>query len=198
MTRIMSRVSTVFILLIITSLLYSIFTNPNFGWSIVFSYLFAEPVLKGVANTLLLTFIAMASGLLLGIPIAAFRLSNNKLLRYFAMGYVWLFRGTPLLIQLLFWYFVSALYPQLFLGIPFTELKLSFDTNSIVTPFMAACLGLGFNEGAYMSEIIRSGIISLPKGQFEAAQSIGMTRAMAMRRIILPQAMRVVFPQASK
>lgn len=195
-TRLWLRVCSVLVGVLVVLLMYSVFTNPRFEWGTVVSYLFAPPVLAGVGKTLMLTAIAMVSGIVLGVPLAVFRLSSNPILSNFALAYIWFFRGTPLLVQLLFWYFISALYPQLYIGIPGIGPHIAIDMNMLITPFTAACLGLGLNEGAYMSEIIRSGIISLPRGQMLAAQSIGMTRAQAMRRIILPQAMRVIIPPA--
>ena len=107
---------------------------------------------------------------------------------------MWFFRGTPVLVQLLFWYSIAALYPTIALGIPFGPAFVHVDANTVITPFVAAILALGLNEGAYMSEIVRAGIISVDEGQTEAAQSLGMTRLQTMRRIVLPQAMRVIIP----
>jgi polar amino acid transport system permease protein len=108
--------------------------------------------------------------------------------------YIWFFRGTPVLVQLLFWYNIAALYPKIALGIPFGPAFVHADANTLITPFTAAILGLGLNEGAYMAEIVRAGIISVDAGQSDAAQSLGMTRLQTMRRIVLPQAMRVIIP----
>ncbi|HXP29387.1 MAG TPA: amino acid ABC transporter permease, partial [Solirubrobacteraceae bacterium] len=108
--------------------------------------------------------------------------------------YVWFFRGTPVLVQLLFWYNIAALYPKISVGIPFGPAFVHADANTLITPFAAAILGLGLNEGAYMAEIVRAGIISVDPGQADAAQSLGMTRLQTMRRIVLPQAMRVIIP----
>jgi polar amino acid transport system permease protein len=109
--------------------------------------------------------------------------------------YIWFFRGTPVLVQLLFWYNVSAIYPRISLGIPFAGVEFVHGgANSVITPFVAGVLGLGLNEGAYMAEIVRAGIISIGEGQTDAAQSLGMSRLQIMRRIVLPQAMRVIIP----
>src|SRR4029079_1552251 len=107
---------------------------------------------------------------------------------------IWLFRGTPVLVQLLFWQFISALYPTLSFGIPFGPEVVHCDATHLITPFTAAILGLGLNEGAYMAEIVRAGIISVDEGQTDAAQALGMSRLQTMRRIVLPQAMRVIIP----
>jgi polar amino acid transport system permease protein len=152
-------------------------------------------VLDGLVVTLELTVIAMAIGIAGGVVLAVMRLSPNPLISGASWLYVWFFRGTPVLVQLLFWSFISALYPKISLGIPFGGPELvSGDANRIITPFVAAILGLGLNEAAYMAEIVRAGILSVEEGQTDAAQALGMTRLQTMRRIVLPQAMRVIIP----
>jgi len=182
------------VLLIAVLLLYSMATNNRFEWDVVGQYLFAKPILLGVMNTMILTVLSMIIGILLGIVIAVGRLSDNLIVSKAAWFYAWFFRGTPLLVQLLFWFFLSALVPRIGLGVPFGPELFSLDTNDLITPFMAAMLGLGLNEAAYMSEIVRSGISSVTPGQTEAAKSIGMTRLQTMRRVVLPQAMRIIIP----
>jgi polar amino acid transport system permease protein len=122
------------------------------------------------------------------------RLSVNPLLRGVAAFYVWLFRGTPVLVQLLFWNFMSALYPVLSIGIPFGPQLGHVSANALITPFVASALGLGLNEAAYMSEIVRGGVVSVDEGQLDAARALGMSRFHMMRRIVLPQAMRLIIP----
>jgi polar amino acid transport system permease protein len=122
------------------------------------------------------------------------RLSPNPLLSNVAYGYIWFFRGTPVLVQLIFWFNLAVLVPNISLGIPFGPTFVSWDTNSVITPFVAALLGLGLNEAAYMAEISRAGIQSVDEGQVEASSALGMSRAQTMRRIVLPQAMRVIIP----
>jgi polar amino acid transport system permease protein len=182
------------VLLIAVAVVHSVATNPRFEWSVVGHYLFDERILEGVRVTVELTAIAMAIGILLGILLAVMRLSPNPLVSGGSWLYIWFFRGTPVLVQLLFWYNVAAVYPHIDLGIPFGPSFIHADANSLITPFTAAILGLGLNEGAYMAEIVRAGIISVPEGQSDAAQSLGMTRLQTMRRIVLPQAMRVIIP----
>jgi polar amino acid transport system permease protein len=172
----------------------SIVTNPHFEWSVVGEYLFDERILEGLRVTLELTVIAMAIGIVLGMLLAVMRISPNPLVSGGSWLYIWFFRGTPILVQLLFWYNFSSLYPKLALGIPFGPAFVHPNVNALITPFAAAILGLGLNEGAYMAEIVRAGIISVPDGQTDAAQSLGMTRLQTMRRIVLPQAMRVIIP----
>jgi len=175
-------------------LVHDMATNRGFGWGVVGSYFFASPVVSGVEKTLELTFMAMAIGVILGVVFAVMRLSPNPILSGAAWLYIWFFRGTPVYIQLLFWYVISVLQPTISLGVPFGPEFVTWSTNTIVTPIVAALLGLGLNEGAYYAEIVRAGIISVDHGQFEAAQSLGMRRAQLMRRIVLPQAMRVIVP----
>lgn len=182
------------VLVLVALLLYAMATNERFQWDVVGKYLFADPILMGVLNTLILTVLAMIIGIVLGIVVAVGRLSDNFIVSKAAWFYAWFFRGTPLLVQLLFWFFLSALVPRIALGVPLGPELFSFDTNSLITPFMAAMLGLGLNEAAYMSEIVRSGISSVTPGQTEAAKSIGMTRLQTMRRVVLPQAMRIIIP----
>jgi len=167
----------------------------RFQWGVVGKYLFAAPVLRGIVITLELTAIAMVAGIVLGIVLAVMRLSPSRLLSGSAWIYIWFFRGTPVLVQIIFWYEgISYLYPHLSFGIPFGASFATVNANVLVTSFVAGALGLSFNEGAYMAEIVRAGIISVDEGQTEAAQSIGMSRFQILRRIVLPQAMRVIIP----
>ncbi len=156
--------------------------------------MFDGRILHGLRVTIELTVIAMAIGIVLGVLLAVMRLSPNWLVSSASSFYIWFFRGTPVLVQLLFWYNIAALYPKIALGIPFGPAFVHADANTLITPFTAAILGLGLNEGAYMAEIVRAGIISVDPGQADAAQSLGMTRLQTMRRIVLPQAMRVIIP----
>ncbi len=157
--------------------------------------MFSSRVLHGLVATLELTAIAMVAGVALGVVLAVMRLSPNRLLGGASWLYVWIFRGTPVLVQLLFWNFIAALYPTLSLGIPFGgPVLMHADANTLITPFAAATLGLALNEAAYMAEIVRAGIISVDAGQSDAAHALGMTRLQTMRHIVLPQAMRVIVP----
>lgn len=173
---------------------YGMVTNQRFQWGTVGEYLFAAPVLAGLGNTLMLTAVSMAIGIVLGIAVAVCRLSPNPILSSAAWAYSWFFRGTPLMVQLLFWFFMAALIPKLVLGVPFGPSFFEISTNTLISPFTAAILGLSLNEGAYMGEIVRSGIRAIPVGQTEAAKAMGMTRLQTMHRVILPQAMRVIIP----
>jgi polar amino acid transport system permease protein len=182
------------VLIIAVAIVHSVATNPRFEWHVVGSFLTDERILEGLRVTLELTVIAMAIGIALGVALAVMRLSPNPLVSGASWLYIWFFRGTPVLVQLLFWYNIAALYPKIALGIPFGPAIVNADANTLITPFTAAILGLGLNEGAYMAEIVRAGIISVDEGQSDAARSLGMTRLQTMRRIVLPQAMRVIIP----
>lgn len=170
-------------------------TTPNFEWNVVASYLGADSIIRGLGMTLMLSVVAMAIGIVLGVLLALGRLSPNPVLRSLSGGYVWFFRGTPTLVQLIFFYNLSALFPELSVGLPFSGPQFAtVETNMVITPLVAAILGLGLNEGAYMSEIVRGGLLSVDSGQRDAAQALGMTNTRIMRRIVLPQAMRFIVP----
>lgn len=168
-------------------------TNPNFQWDVVGKYFFHQSVLKGLWTTISLTVITMVLGVAIGILFAMLMLSHDRFLKSFAAAYIWLFRGTPLLVQLIFWFNISALYPQINVGMPGGPYLFSFSGNSI-TPFMAAVLGLALHEGAYMAEIVRGGVQAVGRGQSQAAIALGMTRLQAFGRITLPQALRIIVP----
>jgi polar amino acid transport system permease protein len=187
-------VATGILLFLIVALANSIATNKRFGWGIVGHWFFSRRILDGVVVTLELTATSMAIGIALGIVLAVMRLSPNPLVSGASWVYIWIFRGTPVLVQILLWYNIAALYPRFSLGLPFGPTFAHFNASSLITPFVAGMLALGLNEGAYMAEIVRAGIISVPEGQTHAAQSLGMTRLLTMRRIVLPQAMRVIVP----
>jgi polar amino acid transport system permease protein len=174
--------------------LRSVITNTNLEWDVVGHYLFDDRIIRGLQNTLILTVISMLIGVVGGILLAVMRLSPNPLVSGAAGLYVWLFRGTPLITQLLFWNYLAAAYPSVGLGIPFGPEFVSWNTNSLINLFMASLLGLGLNEAAYMAEIVRGGIASVDSGQLEAASALGMKRTTTLRRIIMPQAMRVIIP----
>jgi len=163
-------------------------------WHEVGSFLFDSRIIHGARLTVELTVACMALGIVLGVILAVMRLSPNPLVSGGSWLYIWFFRGTPVLVQLLFWYNVAALYPKFNLGIPFGPAFIHADANTLIKPFIAVLLGLGLNEGAYMAEIVRAGIISVDEGQNDAAAALGLTRLQTMRRIVLPQAMRVIIP----
>ncbi len=169
-------------------------TNKQLKWSVVGKYLFDPSILHGIRITLELTIVAMFLGIVLGVLLAVMRLSKNPIVAGFGWIYVWFFRGTPVLVQLLFWFNLPAIVRVLSLGVPFGPSWFQTDPKTIITAFVAATLGLGLNEAAYMAEIARAGLLSVDEGQREAAEALGMSTTQTMRRIVLPQAMRVIVP----
>ncbi|MFF0309892.1 amino acid ABC transporter permease [Streptosporangium sp. NPDC004379] len=183
------------VLFLLAALVRSLLANPNLGWPTIRSYLFKDVILQGLVTTVWLTAAAMALGLVGGTIIAVMRLSRNPVLSITSGAFVWLFRGTPLLVQILFWGFFGIFYADIQLGVPFTGIVFwSAPTNQVITPMVAALLALGLNEMAYAAEIIRAGIQSVDHGQTEVAHSLGMSPLLTMRRVVLPQAMRVIVP----
>jgi polar amino acid transport system permease protein len=179
---------------LVLGLISSLLENKNYRWDVVAQYLFDPRVVAGVGWTLLLTVAAMVIGIVLAVATAIMRMGTNPILRGVAWAYIWFFRGTPVYTQLVFWGLLSVLYPRISVGIPFGPEFFSFTTQDVVNAFVAAILGLGLNEGAYLSEIVRSGLNSVDRGQWEAATALGMKSSTVLRRIVIPQAMRVIVP----
>ena len=177
------------VIVVILAVIGRAFAGGQIEWSYVGRFLTAKVILEGIVNTMVMAVLAMALGIVLGVVVAVMRLSPNPLLRSVAAGYTWLFRGTPLILQLLLWFNLALVFPTI--GIPGLWSARAVD---LMTPFLSALLGLGINQGAYTSEVMRAGMLSVDAGQYEAAQAIGMGRLRALQRIILPQAMRVVIP----
>ncbi|MFG1755825.1 amino acid ABC transporter permease [Streptosporangium sandarakinum] len=176
-------------------LTYTIIVNENLHWDVIVAYLGDGRVLGGLWVTIQLTVLSMAIGLALGVLAAVMQLSGSAVLRGASALYTWFFRGTPLLVQLIFWFNIGLVFPTFGIGVPFDGPKLfEWQANELITPFTAALLGLGINEGAYMAEIVRAGIRSVDPGQREAAESLGMSHRQVLRRVVLPQAMRVIVP----
>ena len=191
------------LLVLIAMLVHSLFFShvyldgqhqARYQWGIIGHYFLSSSILKGLGFTIALTVIAMTGGVLLGVSFAVMRMSPNPIVSGSAWFYIWFFRGTPVLVQLLFWYQASYLFPSFSLGVPFGPALVHFNLNTWITPFVAGCVGLSLNEGAYMAEIVRAGILSVDAGQTEAAQSVGMRRLQTLWLVVLPQAMRVVVP----
>ncbi|QFU16085.1 ABC transporter permease subunit [Microvirga thermotolerans] len=165
------------------------FAEGQIDWHIVGQFFTAQAIVSGLGNTIIMTFCAMALGIALGVLFAVMVMSPNPVLKGVAVFYIWFFRGTPLLLQLLIWFNLALVFPRI--GIPGLFEARMVD---VMTPFVATLLGLGINQGAYTAEVVRSGILSVDVGQTEAAKAIGMTRLTTLRRIVLPQAMRVIIP----
>ncbi|MCI0752214.1 amino acid ABC transporter permease [Teichococcus vastitatis] len=164
------------------------FAVGQIEWDYVARFFTAPTILSGLFNTVVMSVGAMALGIALGIAAAVMRMSHNPVLRGVAIGYAWLFRGTPVILQLLLWFNLALIFPTIGFG------EWSWRTVDVMTPAVAALLGLGINQGAYTSEVMRAGMLSVDQGQYEAAKAIGMTRMRSLRRIVFPQAMRVIIP----
>ncbi|MCK0118448.1 amino acid ABC transporter permease [Isoptericola sp. S6320L] len=187
-------VSGAIVLVLAAMVVNALVTNPNFRWDTVWLYLRDVNVVRGVGWTLVLTFGSMAIAVVLAVLLAVMRRSDNPVMRWVAWTYIWFFRGTPIYTQLVFWGLISVLYPRLSLGAPFGPELLVFDTRTVITAFWAALVGLALNEAAYLAEIVRAGLGSVDAGQAEAARALGMPESKILRRIVLPQAMRVIVP----
>lgn len=168
--------------------------RPAYDWPTVAQYLFDRRVSQAALVTLELTVLSMIIAIVLGVVLAVMRLSPNPVVKSLAWFYLWVFRGTPVYVQLVFWGLFAVIYQTIDVGIPFTEPWLTFDTNDVIGVFWLAVIGLSLNEAAYMAEIVRAGLLSVDKGQDEAATALGMSWFQTMRRVILPQAMRVIIP----
>jgi polar amino acid transport system permease protein len=184
-------------LLLLAMAAHAAFTQPNFRWDVVGHYLVDHSIMAGLVMTIELTISAMFIGIVLGGILAVMRLSDNPVLSRSAQVYIWFFRGTPALVQILFWFNLAALFPTLGIGIPFGPEFITASPNTFMTPFLAANLGLGLNQGAYMAEIVRAGILGIDPGQAEAASALGLRRSQTLRKIVLPQAMRSIIPPTS-
>ena len=188
-------VAAAIVLYLLIAVANSMAENPRFEWGIVRQYFTSSRILNGLVVTLELTVVSMAIGILLGAVLAVMRLSPNPLVSSASWFYIWIFRGTPVLVQIFFWFNIASVYPLIAIGLPFGGPQIAhINATTAITPFVAGVLALGLNEAAYYAEIVRAGIISVEEGQTEAAQSLGMTRLLTMRRIVLPQAMRVIIP----
>ncbi|MGP9537383.1 amino acid ABC transporter permease [Brachybacterium sp. AOP43-C2-M15] len=183
--------------LVVAAILYSFVTNPRWEWGVVAQWFFAESIIRGLLETLKLTVVAGALGFGLGLVLALMRLSPSGLISGVSWTFSWIFRSTPLLVQLLLWYNLGYLYERVSLGIPFTDAAFfEARTSDLMTPMLAAVLGLGLHQAAYAAEMIRGGILSVDQGQLEAASALGIPARDRSLRIVLPQAMRAILPPA--
>ncbi|RDG39647.1 amino acid ABC transporter permease [Streptomyces corynorhini] len=184
-------------LVVVAQFGHGLLTNPGWEWDIFFLYLTADTVLKAVWVTLQLTAYGTVIGFALGMVLAFMRLSRSVILQTVAWTYIWAFRSIPLIVQLLFWFNLAYLYKELGFGIPFGPVLWSFDTMNLVGALSAAVIGLALHQAAYAAEIVRGGIVSVDGGQLEAAAALGIPRLRQLRRILLPQAMRGILPNAA-
>lgn len=188
-------VAAVVIIILVALFVYGAATNDAYRWDVFRQYVFNERVLSvGLVNTLQLTLYSMVIAILLGILLAVMRLSPNPIFKSVSWVYLWIFRGTPVYVQLVFWGLIPVIYSTIRIGVPFGPSFFQYDLQAVSFPFVLAIIGLALNESAYMAEIIRAGISSVPEGQLEASTALGMSWGMAMRRTVLPQAMRVIIP----
>jgi polar amino acid transport system permease protein len=181
-------------LLVVFGVARTLATNENYQWGVVAQYFTAPTVLRGLVLTLVLTALVMFFGTILALFIAIMRVSKVRPVVLLASGYITFFRGTPVLVQLIFWFNIAALYPNLSIGIPFTDISQAVDVNRLMSATTAAIVGLSLNVAAYLAEIIRGGFASVDKGQLEAADSLGMSGRTKLWRIIIPQSMPTVIP----
>lgn len=177
---------------------YQVLTNPGFQWRIVGRYMLHPQVLRGVGTTIELTALVMLVGGVIGVGLALMRMGGGQVLPFCAYAFTWFFRGTPVLVQLVFWYNLAALFPTLSLGVPFGGPKfIEVSSTAAISSFTAALLGLGLNEAAYMGEVVRAGLLSVDSGQSEAARALGYRPMQVFRVVVLPQAMRAIVPPTS-
>jgi polar amino acid transport system permease protein len=181
-------VIAILLIAIVGFLLAMVIMSRHITWSAIPQYLFDETILEGIKLTILFTVLSMLISIVAGGVLAMMRLSPNAIVSGFASLYIWFFRGTPLLVQIIFWFNIQLFIPSIDIG------SIHFDTNSIITAFVAALLALSLNEAAYMAEIMRGGLMAVDSGQQEAAKALGYTPSQAMLRIIFPQALRVIIP----
>jgi polar amino acid transport system permease protein len=179
---------------LLAMLVHTVLTNPRFQWNVVGQFFTSASIMRGLELTLWLTAAVMICGYLLGTVLAAMRLSHNLVLRSVSFGYVWLIRSIPPLVLLLFWYELASLYPQLSLGVPFGPSFVTVRTAHLFTGIVAAFVALTLDVAAFSAEIIRGGLLSVPAGQSEAAQALGLGRWRIFRRVVLPQAMPAIVP----
>ncbi len=188
-------VTAVLLLLCVGWLLWSLWHNGNVDHETIAQYMFSEQIVRGAELTVALTAISMVLSTILGVALALMRLSVNPVLNGLAWVYIWIFRGTPLLVQIVFWGYLGLLYRQIKVGVPFTSLQLlAVDTNTLVPALVAGLIALTLNQAAYSAEIVRAGMLSVDPGQREAAYSLGMTPQFTLRKVELPQAMRFIIP----
>lgn len=184
-------------ILFVAFVLQGIVRNKAFSWHTVGSYLFNSIIVKGIERTLEITALSMLLAIVVAVVLANMRLSRNRVLRTISGAYVWFFRSIPLLVLLILSYNFSVIYSELGVGVPFGPEWWKFSTAQTIDAFWAAVLAFGLQQAAYTSEVIRAALLSVPQGQREAASALGMTRGRALRRIVLPQAMRLAVPPIS-
>lgn len=187
-------VAAIVILILAVLFVYGAATNEAYGWGTFGKYILDERIVSGVWVTIQLTILSMVLAIVMAVILAVMRLSPNPVFNAVSWTYLWIFRGTPVFVQLVFWGLIPTIYKNIQLGIPFGPTFFHLNIQNLSMYFVLAIIGLGFNEAAYLAEIIRAGISSVPEGQTEASTALGMSWLMTMRRTVLPQAMRVIIP----
>ena len=187
----------VVVLVLLAQFGHSLVANPRFDWHTFGAFFVSKTIMSALWVTIELTLIAAVLGFLGGLVLAIMRRSPNGLLRSVSWGFIWLFRSTPLIVQVLLWGFLGALYTHIGFGVPFGPVFVEHETKDLIGPFVAAAIGLTIHQAAYAAEIIRAGLISVDEGQLEAAAALGIPRRRQLSRIILPQAMRTIVPPAA-
>jgi polar amino acid transport system permease protein len=190
-------VSSVAVLIVVAQFAHGLITNPGWDWATFAQYFTASSVLSALWMTIKLTMWGTILGFALGVLLAIGRLSNNPVLQVVSWTYIWAFRSIPLIVQLLFWFNIAYLYKTLSVGIPFGPAFVEFGVAGVISGFTAAVIGLALHQAAYSAEIIRAGIISVDHGQIEAANALGIPRRRQFVKIVLPQAMRAILPNAA-
>ncbi|MEU7811703.1 amino acid ABC transporter permease [Pseudonocardia sp. NPDC049154] len=190
-------IQAVVLALVIVIVVHTIFFSPNLQPSVIAQSLFSPRILEGLGNTLLIAVVAQVLALLIGVPVGFMRVSANPVSRTGSWLYLWIFRSTPLIVQILLWGNLALFLPNLVLGVPFTAVTwLSVPTNVVMTAFVASVIALGLHDGAYIAEIVRSGVLSVGDGQRDAAAALGLSWWQTQRTVVLPQALRVMIPPA--
>jgi polar amino acid transport system permease protein len=184
----------VVIIVYLIAAIWDALQRKAFDWPVYLQYLFDQHISAGALITIELTVLSMVLAIVLALILAVMRLSNNPVLKWIAWGYIWIFRGTPVYVQLTLWGLLSTIYKVLPIGLPFVPAFASFSTDGVLNFYVLAVLGLGLNEAAYLAEIVRAGILSVDRGQEEASVALGMTWSQTMWRIVIPQSMRVIIP----
>ncbi|TGN66881.1 amino acid ABC transporter permease [Nocardioides eburneiflavus] len=179
---------------LLAGLAYTLVTNENYRWPVVLEYFTAASIISGIGITLILTITSMVLGILLGLVLAIMRASSQPPVSALARLYITFFRGTPVLVQLIFWFNLAALYPRLSIGVPGTDISMPVNVNQLLSPMTAAIIGLTLNQAAYMAEIIRGGFAAVGRGQLEAAESLGMHGFTKLRIVVIPQTMPSIIP----
>jgi len=184
----------VLLVLVFASILIDAAFRPAYDWPSVGKYIFDRRISQAAVVTLELTVYSMVIAIVLGVLLAVMRLSPNPVVKALAWFHLWVFRGTPVYVQLTVWGLISLIYSSIDIGIPFLKPWVSLETSAALSTFTIAIIALALNEAAYMAEIVRAGLLSVDRGQEEAATALGMSWAQTMTRIILPQSMRVIIP----